>query len=128
MNGVRALGENRETVVKLEQNGVLHISEDVVASIVALAVAEVEGVTLAGSAGVPDMLGKKSHSKGVRLTLDGQTVGVDIAVLVRYGNPIVDICSKVQDRVYNAIETMTGLTPGNVNVHVSGVSFEKDKK
>lgn len=122
------MGENRETVVKLDQNGVLHISEDVVASIVSLAVAEVDGVALAGSAGVPDMLGKKSHTKGVRLTLDGQTVSVDIAVLVRYGNPIVAMCSKVQERVYTAIETMTGLTAGSVNVHVSGISFDKEKK
>lgn len=122
------MGDNRETVIHLDANGILHISEDVVASIVAAAVSEVDGVALAGSIGVPEMLGKKSHSKGVRLTLDAQTVNVDIAVLVRYGSPIVPLCSKVQEHVFNAIESMAGLTPGAINIHVSGIAFEKEKK
>jgi uncharacterized alkaline shock family protein YloU len=122
------VGENRETVIKLDGHGALHISEDVVASIIAAAVSETEGVTLAGSIGVPEMLGKKSHAKGVRLTLDAQTVTADVAVLVRYGHPILPLCSKAQDNIFNAITSMAGLTPGTINIHVSGIMFEKEKK
>ncbi|MCL2030554.1 MAG: Asp23/Gls24 family envelope stress response protein [Oscillospiraceae bacterium] len=122
------MGENRETVITLEANGSLHISEDVVASIIAAAVSEVEGVTLAGAAGVPEMLGKRSHTKGVRLTLDARTVNADIAVLVSYGRPIVPLCSKVQETIFNALESMAGLIPGLINIHVSGITFTKEKK
>ena len=40
---------------------------------------------------------------------------------------MTDVAAKVQNAVSNAIEAMTGLSPV-VNVHVSGVSFPKNKQ
>ena len=44
--------------------------------------------------------------------------------MVRYGQPIPEVAEKVQNAVSAAVEAMTGLAVGCVNVHVGGVSFE----
>ena len=55
-------------------------------------------------------------------------MNLDIAVMISYGQRLLQLCSKIQERVASAIETMTGLTAGTINVHVCGISFEKDEK
>ncbi len=118
--------ENKESIVRLEEAGTLHIAEDVVASIAALAASEVEGVAqLAIGTGVADLISKKSLSRGVKITLDAQKVNVDVYIITAYGYSITTVASKVQDKVKKAIETMSGLEAGTVNVHVGGISFEK---
>ena len=119
--------ENKETVVKLEDTGTLHIAEDVVVSIAALAAVEVEGVAALTSAqGTADI--KKAYSRGVKISTDAQTVSIDISLLARYGFPIMSVAEKVQERVKSSVETMTGICPGAVNVHVLGIAFDKEGK
>ncbi|MDR1736490.1 MAG: Asp23/Gls24 family envelope stress response protein [Oscillospiraceae bacterium] len=120
------MAEIKETVVKLDDNGTLHIAEDVIASIVSLAALEVEGVSaLTGTASGSDVGGKKSRVRGIRLAIDGENINVDISLLVKYGHPVVAVSAKVQERVSSALSTMTGLAPGHINIHVAGVAFEK---
>ena len=45
-----------------------------------------------------------------------------------YGTPIQTAAQNVQESVRKAIETMTGLHVVRVDVHVQGVSFEKENK
>jgi hypothetical protein len=52
---------------------------------------------------------------------------VDLYVIVEYGTPIQIAALDVQESVRKAIETMTGLHVVRVDVHVNGVSFEKEK-
>ena len=58
----------------------------------------------------------------------GESVRVDVALLVKYGYTIIDVAKEVQSAVFNAIENTSGLTVENVNVHVAGIVFEKDHK
>lgn len=121
--------ENKESVVRLEEHGSIHISEEVVASIAAMAVAEVEGVaSLVGGAGMADLLTKKTPGRGVKIAMEGMKVNLDISVLIQYGFAITAVAQKIQEGVKTAIETMTGLEAGNINVHVSGVAFDKPAK
>ncbi|GHU91456.1 hypothetical protein FACS1894202_12910 [Clostridia bacterium] len=115
----------------IESRGAVHIAEDVVASVAALAATETEGVAALASGisgDISDFLGKKNNSKGVKLVMEGSSVTVDVFLFVRYGAKIQEVARRVQDAVASAIESMTGLTAAAVNVHVNGVSFEKDKK
>ena len=51
--------------------------------------------------------------------------GVNMALNLKYGYSIPDVCEKVQEKVKNAIENMTGLTVLDVNIKIAGVSLEE---
>lgn len=126
------MSEGKEYVSRSDELGNIHISEEVLAVIAAAAALEVEGVgSLAADLGADlvEMLGgKKNLSKGVRLNVSGESITVEMSILIKYGYVVPDVAKKVQDAVYTAIENMSGLTLECVNVHVAGVTFEKDGK
>ena len=114
-----------------ENKGNVHIADDVVASVAALAAAEIEGVgALVAGPGVDisELLGKKNMTKGVKLVMDDDNVTIDIFLLVKYGAAIQAVARKVQDAVGSAVESMTGLSVTAVNIRVNGVAFEKEPK
>ena len=107
--------------------GDIKISDDVVASIVGLAASEVEGITsFAGNitSDIVAKLGIKNASKGIKLEINNSEVTVDIYVNIRYGYSIPSITAQVQERVKNAIESMTGLTTSTVTIHVVGIEVK----
>ena len=53
---------------------------------------------------------------------------VDVTIVVEYGSPVPDVARSIQENVKKAIETMSGLTVHSVDVHVSGISFERDQR
>ena len=103
--------------------GQIKISNDVVSTIAWIAALEVEGVE--SSQSIADKLLK---NYGVKIQLEEEVVTVDIMVVVKFGFAIPDVAFKVQENVKNAVETMTGLDVSQVNIHVQGVSFKKDKE
>lgn len=106
--------------------GTIKISEDVVASIAAIAAAETEGVSGLYSSLTSDIagfLGKKNLSKGVKVQFEGDTVSVEVCFLAIYGYAIREVAQNVQEGVKTSIESMTGLAVSGVNVHVGGVTF-----
>lgn len=109
----------------------VRIADDVVGVIAGIAAMEVEGV--AGMAGglasnMAEMLGKRSHAKGVRVQVGEKECAIDIFVVVEYGVRIPDVAQKVQEHVKQAVESMTGLNVVEVNIHVQGVSFHTDNR
>ena len=113
-----------------EENGNINIAEDVVASIAAIAASEVEGVAAltSSSVDIAEFLGKKSTSRGVKIQITETETVVDVYLTVKYGNVIPSVAKSVQENVANAIESMAGLTVSAVNVHVTGIQFEKEDK
>ena len=111
-----------------DSNGSINISDDVVNVVVTAAIREVDGVAgLASAAGgeLAEFFGKKgSGGKGVKVQFEDGKIVVDALILVRYGYAIANVAKKVQTSVTSAVESMTGYTPV-VNVHVSGVAFDK---
>ncbi len=113
------MGENKDYMTHPEELGCIHISEDVLASIASGAAAEVEGIS-----GLMTLATKKSGSRGVRISIDGESATIDLYVMVRYGYAIPEVAEKLQNGVATAIEAMTGFPVKAVNVHVGGVSFQ----
>lgn len=103
--------------------GQIKISNDVVSTIAWIAALEVEGVE--SSQSIADKLLKNN---GVKIQIEEDVVTVDIMIVTKYGFAIPDVAFKVQENVKNAVETMTGLEVSQVNIHVQGVSFKKDKE
>lgn len=111
--------------------GAIRIADEVVSIIAGLAATEVEGVaSMSGGivGGIAEALGRKNLSKGVKVEVGEQEAAVDLYLIVGYGSRIPDVAWNVQENVKKAIETMTGLSVVNVNVHVQGVSFPQQKE
>ena len=118
-------------VIREAAEGSVNISEDVLATIAAEAVREVEGfggfaTSLGGE--IAERFGKKTAPyKGVKLSIEENNIIVDAFILVRYGHIISDVAKAVQEAVTGGVEAMTGLAVKAVNVTVCGIAFEKSK-
>lgn len=109
--------------------GEVQIADEVVAIIAGLAATEVKGVASMYGNITNELvakLGMKNLSKGVKIEVSDSKVSVDLAINLEYGYNIPEVTGAVQDRVKNAIETMTGLSVENVNIRVAGVNLEDE--
>ena len=79
-------------------------------------------------AGLAAMLGKKNFAKGVKVEVGEKEAAIDLYIIVKYGVRIPDVALSVQENVKQAIETMTGLSVVEVNIHVQGVGFPEPEK
>ena len=98
--------------------GEVQIANEVVASIAGISASEVE--ELAGK------FGAKNLSKGVKVEVADDIAMVELAINMKYGYSIPKTCKQVQEKVMQAINSMTGLTVKQVNVRIAGVSLEQD--
>ena len=109
----------------------VEISDDVVAVIAGVAVADVQGV--AGMAkgfagGITEALsGKKNLAKGIKVEVAGKEAKIDVNIIVEYGTRIPDIAFEIQSRIKKSVNEMTGLEVVAVNVHVQGVQTPQEK-
>ena len=111
--------------------GQVSISNEVLAVISGTAALEVDGVITGVYAHSVDMSAgraKKNFAKGVKVTLEEETVKVDISIMVKFGHKIHQVSEEVQKRIASAIETMVGMQVSEVNVNVVGLKFEKPRK
>lgn len=121
------MADHKEYWSTESDQGSIRISEDVVASIAALATSETAGVSGLYSTLTSDIvsfLSKKNLSKGVRIEIgDEGTVKIEIGFLALFGHNICEVAKQVQENVRSSVESMTGLKVTEVNVHVGGVTF-----
>ena len=99
-------------------------------TIAALAATEVEGVaSMAGNITneLVGKLGMKNLSKGVKVDVLEGIVTVSLALNLKYNYSIVEVSARVQEKVKNAIENMTGLEVADVNIKVAGVEMESQE-
>ena len=141
------MAENKQYVTQTRDNGSVLISEDVITTIVAHAVEEVEGVVSLNfkpGADIIEMIGKKGWSKGLKITIgEDDILTVDCNITVAYGQSVVSVAGAdfpygardsssqadfwssvavaVQTSVSNALESMAGVKIAAVNVNVCGI-------
>lgn len=116
--------------VDLENGGTISYANEVIATIAGVAANEIDGIAgMCVSGGFGEILGRnRNMTKGVKVEVGSQEAAVDLYIIVEYGQPIQKVASEVQENVRKALESLTGLHVVRVDVHVQGVSFEKDKK
>ena len=113
----------------LGEIGTITYATEVIAIIAGLAASEIDGVSAMGTtSSIADILGRnrKPITKGVKVEVGSEEASVDLTFSVEYGKPIQRVCRDVQESVRKSIETMTGLHVVKVDVHVLGVSFERE--
>ncbi|NTV89488.1 MAG: Asp23/Gls24 family envelope stress response protein [Clostridiales bacterium] len=115
--------------VKIEP-GNIKINDEVFAIIAGIAASETPGVSsMSGgiASGITGALGRKNYTKGVKVEVGQKEVAVDLYIIVEYGFRIPDVSWTIQERVKKDIEEMTGLIVIEVNIHVQGINFDKEK-
>ena len=122
------MAENKQYVTQIQDNGSVMISEDVIASIVAHAVKDVEGVagmTVKPGVDIAELLTKKNWVKGMKITIGEQDeLYIDCNITVSYGQSVVDVAKAVQEAVTSALESMVNTKVASVNVNVCGIVRE----
>lgn len=123
--------ENRKSLkIKEDQFGEIRVVDDVVTIIAGLAATEVEGVSsMAGNitGEIVAKTGAKNLSKGVRVDVMDGIVTADLNLNIKYGYAIPEVSGNVQERVRTAVENMTGLEVGAVNVRIASVDMAENK-
>ena len=121
---------NIYTIQNDASKGEIKIADEVVAIIAALAATEVEGVASMDGNFTNELIGKlgmKNLSKGVKVDVLEGIVTVSLALNLKYNYSIVEVSARVQEKVKNAIENMTGLEVADVNIKVAGVEMESQE-
>lgn len=121
--------EENRTVLKLKEDklGEIRVADEVVTIIAGLAATEVDGVSsMSGNITneIVSKIGIKNLSKGVKVDVIDGIVTVDLSLNIKYGFAIPDVSANVQERVRSAIETMTGLEVGTINVRIASVDMK----
>ena len=121
--------EENRTVLKLKEDklGEIRVADEVVTFIVVLVATEVDGVSsMSGNITneIVSKIGIKNLSKGVKVDVIDGIVTVDLSLNIKYGFAIPDVSANVQERVRSAIETMTGLEVGTINVKIASVDMK----
>ena len=107
--------------------GEVQIADEVVAIIAGLAATEVEGVASMAGNITNELVGKlvmKNLSRGVKVAVQENEVTVELSLNMSYGYSIPKTSAKVQEKVKSAIESMTGLSVVEVNIHIAGVDMK----
>ena len=119
------MADNKQYITQVQNNGSILISEDVVASIVAQSVQEVESavsLNVRPGADIADMIGKKNWGRGIKILIEkDNSVTVDCNILVGYGQSLPDLGKKVQESIFSHMEALTGVKIKEINVNVSGI-------
>lgn len=105
--------------------GEVQIASEVVSAIAGISASEVDGIESMVGNGINDIAGKlgvKNHSKGVKVDIADDKAELDIAVNMRFGYSIPKVSAKVQEKVSQAINSMTGLEVTKVNVRIAGIA------
>ena len=113
-----------------ESNGIVKVSDDVIAVTAGIAAAKVEGVaSLVG--GMTDNITKNilrmNVTKGVKISRSEEPdfFVIDIFINVYYGYKIPDVAWEIQENVKKEVKELTGETTKAVNIHVLGVEFKE---
>lgn len=116
--------------MKMSDGGSITYANEVIAIISGIAANEIDGIAgMVTSGGFGDIIGKNRNvTRGVKVEVGTEEVSVDLYTIIEYGQPIQRVATEAQENVRKSIEAMTGLKVVRVDVHVQGVSFEKDKR
>ncbi len=119
------MAENKQYITQIQENGSVMISEEVLATIVAHAVSEVEGVVTIGNkpgADMAEIVNKKNWGKSLKVSIgESDEVYIDCNIMIAYGNSVVTVAQAVQESITGALENMAGVKVAAVDVNVCGI-------
>ena len=119
------MAEFKQYITQVQENGNVMISEDVIETIVAVTVAEVEGVhglDVKPGADIADLIGK-NWGKGMKIVIgEDNSLTIDCNVIIAYGHSVIDVAKNAQQAITGAVESMTGVKVECVNINICGIA------
>jgi uncharacterized alkaline shock family protein YloU len=97
------------------QKGKITYNSGIVSGIVALAISEVDGVSLLNS-----------KNKGIKLFFEKEGIVADINVKVDYGYNVPSLAFRIQQSIKHNVESMTKYKVSKVDVHIQDVNFPEN--
>lgn len=118
------MAENYEA---MNNDGNIKISDEVISTIAAVAVSEIDGANTMGGTfgGLVEKFSKKNYTKGIKVTSNEGQITIDVNIVVDFGVKIHEVAWNVQSNVKKSVELMSGLDVEKVNIHVVGVEQQK---
>ncbi len=120
------MAENKQQyIVQRQKGGAVMISSEVIATIAAQAIYEVEGIVGLNSkpsTDVIEVVGKRNRSKAIKVVIDeNNDVNIACNITVLYGTSVVTAANAAQDAIRGAVEAMTGIDLKVINVNVCAI-------
>jgi len=109
---------------KKEHMGKITVSQHAIATIAFQSALESYGVVGMADKDIISGLSKllfKDPASGVTVNFDGDSVTIDMYIMVEYGTRISSVASSVANSVKFQVEKMIGIPVKSVNVHVRGL-------
>ena len=99
------------------------ISDEVIAAIALNAAQEIEEITFPTriTNGIAERFGKKQWARGIKVEQKDEGVIIEIKVVIKYGVNIPEVCSRIQEKVIEQVEKLTGLKVLAVDINVTGL-------
>lgn len=109
--------------------GTVKISEEVISTIANTAACEVDGVAKVHPKMVSNaknfIANLKPAIKGVSISTTPEGIELTLQLSIKNGYKIPEVAKKVQDKVSDAVQNMTGLKVNKVNIIITNVTLEK---
>ena len=113
------------TIYEDTDGNTVQISEEVIASIAAMSMKDIKGVSAVGNGvknGIMEKLGWEDLAKGVSVEVLEDGVIVDVVITVNFDKKIMEVSKEIQDKIQTTIKDMTDMDVIAVNVRVAGVN------
>ena len=118
------MAEYKQYITQVQENGNVMISEEVIETIVAETVSEVEGIhglDVKPGADIADLIGK-NWGKGMKIVIgENNELTISCNVQIVYGNSVIEVAKNAQQAIAAAVENAAGVKVKEVNVNVSGI-------
>ena len=107
-------------------NDRIMIAPGVLLTVVRLAALAVPGVVHMGSTpgGVNRWLRRTPAERGVQVFIEGDTVTIDVYVVVEADANLREVSRTVQSQVARDVQENVGMQLGAINIHIEDVAFE----
>lgn len=106
------------------RRGAVRISDQVIAKIAGFTAQESSWI-ISMVGGLYEDFSKRlsghRSTKGVQVKVVDQLVTIDLRINVAYGHKIDEVCRKLQEKIRDVVEQLTGLTVREVNIRVEGI-------
>jgi len=100
-------------ITRPAEDGSVSISEEVIATIAAEALSNVDGARPAAH--------PKKNGRTVKVKVAEDKITLECGIVVEYGKSVQDVAKKAQSEIAEAVSSMTGFEIASVNVIVSGI-------
>jgi uncharacterized alkaline shock family protein YloU len=109
---------------RTNQLGNIYVSPRAIATIASQSTIESYGVVGLAAKNLAEGLAQvlvKDPTLGIEVCFEGDSLQIDLYIIVEYGVRIKSVANSVQDNVRYAIEKAIGLTVNRVDIHVRGL-------